>query len=221
MHARSRITIILSSLSSQSCPPDQRYRSNSMPGVTVIAEKYNGSEYKFKSKPAPDLYCHECKEIACEPHQMRCNNCSPSTLFCKKCTPTLCPKCEKPTEIFPDGISNSRILKMVTICPNVIPILRLGCSWEGELQTVAEHRLECPRESVPCPYKVIGCEEIMLRYKVEKHEKDNRDAHLDLAMKKIVSMVTSINELTELTATVQKLEKRLEEEENAIDDEIN
>ena len=75
----------------------------------------------------------------------------------------------------------------------------------------------------------------MYREKVEKHEKDNRDAHLDLAMKKIVSMVTSINELTELTATVQKLEKRqneltatvqklekrLEEEENAIDDEIN
>lgn len=57
----------------------------------------------------------------------------------------------------------------------------------------------------------------MHREKVEKHEEDNRNTHLDLAMKKIVSMVTSINELT---AAVQKLEKRLEEKENAVDDEV-
>lgn len=157
-------------------------------------------------------------EIACEPHQMQCKNCSTSSLFCKACVPNVCPTCEDIIESFPDGLSKDRIQKLKIMCPNNAQFHwlpgGLGCPWEGELQTVAQHHLECPRERVICPYKVIGCDEMVYREKLTKHEEDHREGHVDLAMKQVVSMVETI---TNLKATIKELKKRLEHQEHTVD----
>ena len=199
--------------------PSRRNRSKSvssqnctMPYYTLSStERYNGSEYRFVTKLAPELYCQKCKEISCEPHQMQCKNCSKSSLFCKACVPTLCPTCKNDSESFPDGLTKDRIQKLKIMCPNdaLVPV-GLRCSWEGELQTVTQHCLKCLRERVTCPYKVIGCKEMVYREKLTKHEEDYREDHVDLTMKQVVTMVETI---TTLEGTIIELKERLEHQE--------
>ena len=60
-----------------------------------------------------------------------------------------------------------------------------------------DHRKECPRENIPCSYSEVGCEEKMYRNKLEEHEIESRESHLNLAMKKVVSLSTTVKELQE------------------------
>ena len=60
---------------------------------------------------------------------------------------------------------------------------------------MSDHRKECPREKVPCSYSEVGCEEKMYRSKLEEHEIESREIHLSLAMKKVVSLSTTVKEL--------------------------
>ena len=62
---------------------------------------------------------------------------------------------------------------------------------------MSEHRKVCPRENVPCSYSEVGCEEKMYRNKMKQHEREYRDAHLNLAMKKVVSLTATVSELQE------------------------
>ena len=59
------------------------------------------------------------------------------------------------------------------------------------------HRKECARELVSCLYNVVGCKEKMCRSKVEEHEKESREIHLNLAMKKVVTLSTAVKEMQE------------------------
>lgn len=206
---------MLASIHMQSLPSTthKSNRSKSFSSQTSSTERYNGSEYRFVTKPAADLYCQKCEEIACEPYQMQCNTCNKSSLFCKKCVPSECLTCEAVCEIFPDGLSKHRIQKLEIMCPNDAACIGwlpggLGCSWTGELQTVTQHHLECPQEFVTCPYKVIGCKykEKMNREKLTKHEEDHRKAHIDLTMKQVVSMAKTIRKLEK---TVDNLREQI------------
>ena len=68
-------------------------------------------------------------------------------------------------------------------CPNSVAD-GVGCEWKGELKEMPHHRQECPLEKFSCLYSIVGCEaEKMHRDKLEKHEVDYREIHLNLAMK--------------------------------------
>ena len=73
------------------------------------------------------------------------------------------------------------------------------------------HRKECARELVSCSYSVIGCEEKMYRNNVEKHEKESRETHLNLAMKKVVTLSVAVKEnhesIEQLKAAVHELQQ--------------
>lgn len=105
---------------------------------------------------------------------------------------------------------------MEVICPNAPN--GLVCQWIGELAGVAEHRLECQREIILCPYNRIGCEEKMCRCDVKTHKEQNKEVHLDLSMEMVVSLVTTIEEMREQLKqqndTINSLVKELKKSQN-------
>ena len=85
------------------------------------------------------------------------------------------------------------------MCPNAPS--GLECEWIGELQDVPEHRQqECMRERVLCAYSEIGCVELMCRSDFEAHEEAHLRSHLDLSMKTVVNLVTTVKEMQEQLA---------------------
>ena len=94
------------------------------------------------------------------------------------------------------------------VCPNSFH--GLGCDWKGKLGEVFEHRLLYHREEIACPYSVLGCEEKMKRESLKEHEEKSRDEHLNLSMKTVVSMATTIKELQERVVELQKSVVQLE-----------
>ena len=74
-----------------------------------------------------------------------------------------------------------------------------------------DHRKECARELISCLYSVVGCEEKMYRSNVEKHEEESRETHLNLAMKKVVTLSIAVKEnqesIEQLKAAVHELQQ--------------
>jgi hypothetical protein len=96
-------------------------------------------------------------------------------------------------------------------CPNAIAA-GLGCEWKGELREVPCHRKECARELVSCSYSVVGCEEKMCRSKLEKHETESRESHLNLAIKKVITLSTAMEELQESVEQLKMAVRELQQE---------
>ena len=157
---------------------------------------YQGIEYKFIGKPDRDLFCQICKEIANEPHQTSCC----SSLLCKSCVPdSECMICRNlKSSSYPDKRSQRRIQQMEVLCPNAPH--GLECQWRGELSDVAEHRLECQREHISCPFSKIGCKEEMNRCDVETHKEKHKQVHLDLSLEMVLSLTTAVEGLQEQLA---------------------
>ena len=76
---------------------------------------------------------------------------------------------------------------------------------------MSDHRKVCPREKVPCSYSEVGCEEKMYRNKLEEHDRKNRQIHLNLAMKKVVSLTTTVKELQERVKQLEELQESVEQ----------
>ena len=74
------------------------------------------------------------------------------------------------------------------------------------------HRMMCPRELVSCSYSVVGCEQKMYRSKLEKHEMESRETHLNLAMKKVVTLSTTIKEVQESVEQLKMAVHELQQE---------
>ncbi len=54
---------------------------------------------------------------------------------------------------------------------------------------IIKHRQSCPKEVVKCSYAKVGCHEVMVREKCKKHEADNVEVHLKLAINTLESKV--------------------------------
>ena len=154
---------------------------------------FNGFRFHFIDPPSSNLFCQQCENLAYEPHL--CSDCK--SLFCKQCILySACPDCLQVSESIPDDRSNKLIQNLRVWCPNSVAS-GLGCNWKGQLREVPGHQNECPREKVSCSYSEVGCEEKMYRSKLEEHERENRETHLNLAMKKVISLSTTVKELQE------------------------
>ena len=166
--------------------------------------EYNGFKFNFIDPPSGTLLCQQCKSLAYEPHHFRCCH----SLFCKKCiTLSTCPICCEHSKAIPDHRSDKLIQNLTVWCPNSVAD-GLGCHWKGELRKVLDHRRECPREKVPCSY---GCKEKMYRNKLEEHDRKNQRIHLNLAMKKVVSLTTTVKQLQERVEQLEELQESVEQ----------
>ena len=162
---------------------------------------YNGSQFHFVDLPDKNLFCEQCEQLACEAHHC----CYCYSLFCKKCTfLSTCPICNKRSDNVFDKRSNELIRDLIVWCPNSAAT-RLRCGWKGELREVAHHQRMC--QWILCPYSAIGCEEKMHHSMLEKHEKKCREIHLNLAMKKVVSLTVAVEELQERVKQLEELQE--------------
>ncbi len=94
-------------------------------------------------------------------------------------------------------------------CPNVVvQCPNKGCSTDMKRRYVNEHRQSCPKETVKCSYAKAGCKEEMEREKCTKHEADNVEVHLKLA---VGTLSTLENEVKDLESKVRHLESKVRE----------
>ena len=126
--------------------------------------KHAGSIYTFVEAVPQYLCCSKCKSLPVEPYRVE------SQLFCESCIQNV----DVNSQNVLDSASKEQIEKLEIMCPNS----NKGCKWEGKLGEVESHRSTCPKEMIPCQFKDIGCDEMMLRDEVHDHQEKNKDEHL-------------------------------------------
>ena len=68
-------------------------------------------------------------------------------------------------------------------CPDLmVPCPNSGCEVSIKRKDMASHHLECPHETISCPYKDVGCTCISPRHTMADHKATSCGHHLDLAM---------------------------------------
>lgn len=55
-----------------------------------------------------------------------------------------------------------------------------------------EHDLVCPKRSVPCKYKAIGCGDVVRANEMSDHEVECREQHLQLVMDTMLTLVQQV-----------------------------
>ena len=61
-----------------------------------------------------------------------------------------------------------------------------GCLWKGSVGTLSTHMQSCEFDLAPCKYKYIGCEVTMKKKDIEKHQQQEDNHHLHLALQSVV-----------------------------------
>ena len=129
-------------------------------------------------KDGDKIYNLMCKDIknhvkVCPRRQYECPHCKESGEYQERTTTHLeeCPKMKIP-------------------CPND------GCDEEIKRCEMANHSQECLFESIPCKYIKLGCNEMIPRRDLEKHQNDGQQ-HLQLAIDTVNQQQISINKLEE------------------------
>ena len=80
-----------------------------------------------------------------------------------------------------------------------------GCDWKGAATTRAEHVVVCPKQSRPCKYSPLGCDEVVSPSDEEKHDTTYKDRHLQLAMDEVLMLVDQVQTLRD---EIDKLKKK-------------
>ena len=80
---------------------------------------------------------------------------------------------------------------VLLICPNVC-----GAGYLLE-EIMDKHLEECTEQEIDCTYSIAGCRERMKRKELYKHDYDNKDLHLSLALKRL-NLWTQVGENQQL-----------------------
>ena len=120
-----------------------------------------------------------------------------SKLYCKSCVQHVGVESQSVL----DSASKEQIQELEVVCPNSDK----GCRWEGKLGEVKSHRSTCPKEMITCQFKDIGCDEVMLRDEADKHDKENKDQHLQCA-------ILTITRMKQTDTSIRRQMKQLEGE---------
>ena len=92
--------------------------------------------------------------------------------------------------------------KKIVACPNK----RSGCSLSMERGKTKEHvSSDCEYTEVACVYESMGCGVRMLRKDREKHEKEDREKHMDLSLATVKSLSEQHKTLSEGEAVIFQL----------------
>ena len=80
-------------------------------------------------------------------------------------------------------------------CPNSFH--GLDCEWRGDLHTLSEHLLKCPKEIITCPHSVMGCEEKIRREELNEHKEK-------CFVKLLMKMTTTLKEVQKRVEILEK-----------------
>ena len=114
-----------------------------------------------------------------------------------------CPHCGKKGTFASITEDHSQVCeKKMVACPNK----GSGCSLSMERGKTKEHvSSDCEYTEVACVYESLGCGVRMLRKDREKHEKENREKHVDLSLATVKSLSEQHKTLSEGEAVVFQL----------------
>ena len=114
-----------------------------------------------------------------------------------------CPHCgEKGTFVSITEDHDQVCEKKIVACPNK----RSGCSLSMERGKAQEHvSSDCEYTEVACVYESLGCGVRMLRRDREKHEKKNREKHVDFSLDTVRSLSEQHKTLSEGETVVFQL----------------
>ncbi len=116
--------------------------------------------------------------------------------------PFECPHCgEKGTYASITAEHDKVCDKKMVACPNN----RSGCRLSVERGKTKQHVSVCEFTEVACAYESLGCGVRMMRKDVEKHKREAREKHLDLALDTVSSREEQHKTLSEGEALVFKL----------------
>ena len=91
-------------------------------------------------------------------------------------------------------------IKKIIACPNK----RSGCSLLMERGKTKEHvSSDCECTELACVYESLGCGVRMLRKDREKHEKENREKHVDLSLATVRSLSEQVKQLSSVAKEEQ------------------
>ena len=69
------------------------------------------------------------------------------------------------------------------ICPDIlIPCPNEGCENHIKRNKMANHRVSCIKEVIPCPYISVGCKQRIKREELDQHKEDKVQQHLEMAV---------------------------------------
>jgi len=101
------------------------------------------------------------------------------------------------------------------LCPNYPLTCPNKCEAEKILRKDMEaHKKECPLEMIRCQYYNVGCKSMIARKDLQKHSKENMEAHLALTMSELVN---TRNMLASSKQQLQSVEQRFK---HRIDDNV-
>ena len=99
--------------------------------------------------------------------------------------------------------------KKIVACPNK----GSGCSLSMERGNTQEHvSSNCEYTEVACVYESLGCGVRMLRKDRDKHEKEDREKHMDLSLDTVRSLSEQHKELSEQHKELSEQHKELSEQ---------
>ncbi len=116
--------------------------------------------------------------------------------------PFECPHCGEKGTYASITVEHDKICeKKIVACPNK----GSGCPLSVERGKTKQHVSVCEFTEVACAYESLGCGVRMMRKDVEKHKREAREKHLDLALDTVSSREEQHKTLSEGEALVFKL----------------
>ena len=114
------------------------------------------SEYDFVEKPSQDHLCPVTLELLRDPHQTTCCgqhlSLEAATRLQRDKKP--CPMCNEPNlTTVPDKFYKRKVNELKVRCPNK----ESGCGWVGDVGSVDQHSMSCPRRPWTCRFCAFKC----------------------------------------------------------------
>ena len=131
--------------------------------------EYNQRAYRVKETPGDELECVICHSLASNPHQTGCCGHTVCLECCNrwKTRQNSCPQCRNvPLKMNVDRRIERNIGGLTTYCIHY----EEECDWKGSMNAIQAHLdRDCEYESIACPNRSKGCENMVLRKDLYKH----------------------------------------------------
>ena len=131
-----------------------------------------------------------------------------------------CKYCLEPCDVATD--STLSIVPLTSRLLIVCPFKKEGCTWNGPIAKLIEHRRKCqiflqkypncPDTDIACNFKRYGCEVVTQRKYMRKHEEDHQTNHMLLMDKHIRAKDDTIQNLSSELVAVKKQLNEVETE---------
>ena len=173
------------------------YCSNKASGCTWTGELGQLEEGHLKANPPQDqlmdgcpyvqLLCPQCKKTEVQRHAMKSHVLSECPRRMAVCT-----YCKKYRNTYDNIVSVHHL-----VCPHVPEPCPKGCGAKPLRKNISNHLAHsCPKNSLPCPFRIVGCTEMVVGSRMEVHLWDSFASHLSSVEKAIIERDAQLRTLT-------------------------